>query len=246
MSRVKGLSFGGPARGWIVAGAISVMMVFVGCDGGNNNPGNQGGGGGNQFNPDINYGSLTDTRDGKTYRTVVIGSQTWMAENLNYNASGSACYNNVPDSCAKYGRLYGWLVVMDWASSSTLSPSGVRGVCPEGWHVPSDNEWETLVKYVDPNASGDYDNNAGTKLKSTTGWSSGGNGTDNYGFSALPGGGRWNDGNFYDAGNYGHWWSATESAASIARLLGMRYDDVYADRYSSDETNLFSARCLRD
>ncbi|MCL2241963.1 MAG: hypothetical protein FWC04_05520, partial [Chitinispirillia bacterium] len=72
------------------------MMVFVGCggdDGGNNNPGNQGGGGGNQFTPNINYDSLTDTRDGKTYRTVVIGSQTWMAENLNYNASGSACYN---------------------------------------------------------------------------------------------------------------------------------------------------------
>jgi len=230
----------------VLAAALALAaVVVVGCDGGNNNPGNQGGGGGSQFNPNINYGSLTDTRDGKTYRTVVIGSQTWMAENLNYNASGSACYNNAPDSCAKYGRLYNWATVMDGASSSESSPSGVQGVCPVGWHVPSDAEWETLVKYVDPNASGNYDNNAGTKLRSKSGWNNNGNGTDDYGFSALPGGGGYG-GVFGSAGDYGNWLCATENAASLAwyRYMSYYYDDVGRDSYG--KTFLFSLRCLRD
>ena len=214
----------------VLAAALALAaVVVVGCDGGNNNPGNQGGGGGSQFNPNINYGSLTDTRDGKTYRTVVIGSQTWMAENLNYNASGSACYNNAPDSCAKYGRLYNWATVMNGASGSTLSPSGVRGVCPEGWHVPSDDEWATLVKYVDPNAdSGCCYNIAATKLKSKSGWNDNINGTDDYGFSALPSGYCGIDGDFYSAGNYGYWWSATdEGVATVARSRDMMYYFAY-------------------
>jgi len=245
MGRVKGLSFGGPVRGWLVAGAISVMMVFVGCGGddGDNNPGNQGGGGGSQFNPDINYGSLTDTRDGKTYRTVVIGSQTWMAENLNYNASGSACYNNAPDSCAKYGRLYDWATVMDGASSSTLSPSGVQGICPSGWHVPSDAEWTALTIAV-----GGW-STAGTKLKSATGWNTGSGcipGTNDYGFSALPGGNGFSGGNFNYAGNYGIWWSATEKDASLTRGRFMYYDNDDMDSGSGSKTHLYSLRCVRD
>ena len=189
--------------------------------------------------------TFTDSRDGQTYSAVTIGTQTWMAENLNYNASGSACYNNAPDSCAKYGRLYNWATVMDGASSSESSPSGVQGVCPVGWHVPSDAEWETLVKYVDPNASGNYDNNAGTKLRSKSGWNNNGNGTDDYGFSALPGGGGYG-GVFGSAGDYGNWLCATENAASLAwyRYMSYYYDDVGRDSYG--KTFLFSLRCLRD
>jgi len=185
-------------------------------------------------------GSFTDSRDNRSYRTVQIGQQTWMAENLNYNASGSACYYNASDSCAKYGRLYNWATVMGGASSSTLSPSGVRGVCPVGWHVPSDAEWTALTNAVGGSST------AGTKLKSKSGWYNNRNGTDDYGFSALPGGGRWSGGDFDGAGYYGLWWSATELGASDAwgRDMYNNYDNV--NRYSIRKTNLFSLRCVRD
>ncbi|MCL2218551.1 MAG: hypothetical protein FWC23_01115 [Chitinispirillia bacterium] len=195
-------------------------------------------------NATISGNTLTDS-DGKQYRIVTIGSQMWMAENLNYNASGSVCYNNQESNCNTYGRLYDWATVMNGASSSTLSPSGVQGICPSGWHVPSDAEWETLVKYVDPNASGDYDNNAGTKLKSTSGWSGGGNGTDEHGFSALPCGDGYSAGSFGDAGYYGRWWSATERGASYAWLRDMSYEYDFVYRYNRGKTTLHSVRCLK-
>ncbi|MDR2728373.1 MAG: hypothetical protein LBB56_04515, partial [Chitinispirillales bacterium] len=113
--------------------------------------------------------SFTDTRNSQTYKTVKIGNQTWMAENLNYAGSGGntgVCYNSSSDNCSKYGRLYTWAEVMNGASSSLLNPSGVQGVCPVGWHVPSDAEWTILTDFV----GGDL--TAGTKLKSKTGWGS--------------------------------------------------------------------------
>jgi uncharacterized protein (TIGR02145 family) len=182
-------------------------------------------------------GLFTDPRDDRVYHTVRIGSQTWMAENLNYNASGSVCYNNSPDSCAKYGRLYDWNTVMGGSASSSSSPSGVRGICPVGWHVPSDAEWTTLTNFVG--------SNAGTKLKSATGWSGGGNGTDDFGFSALPGGGEWS-GAFSSAGDNGGWWSATEGGAGNAwfRVMYWSYSNVSWNTYV--KTGLFSVRCLRD
>ncbi|MCL2183894.1 MAG: hypothetical protein FWB85_10555 [Chitinispirillia bacterium] len=201
--------------------------------------------------------TFTDSRDGQVYRTVTIGSQTWMAENLNYDVPGidtDVCYDNDPNNCDLYGRLYDWATAMNLSSScnSTDCASQVqtkhRGVCPFGWHVPSDAEWETLVKYVDPNASGNYDNNAGTKLRSTTGWNTSSDyipGTDEYGFSALPGGNGYFSGGFYDAGYYGYWWSATEGGASYAWGRFMSYGD-YVGRYTNYKTSLFSLRCLRD
>ncbi|MCL2184196.1 MAG: hypothetical protein FWB85_12095 [Chitinispirillia bacterium] len=199
----------------------------------------------NQSYPGCNQdGTLTDDRDGQTYAIVKIGNQAWMAENLNYNASGSVCYNNSSGNCDLYGRLYNWATVMNGASSSTSSPSGIQGICPSGWHVPSDNEWETLVKYVDPNASGDYSNNAGTKLKSKSRW----NGTDEYGFSALPGGYGGSGSYFSNAGySYsGRWWSATEDDASYAWYRDMNYNNNYVNRYYNYKTNRLSLRCVRD
>jgi uncharacterized protein (TIGR02145 family) len=195
-------------------------------------------------------GTLTDSRDGKKYRTVTIGTQTWMAENLNFNASGSACYDNIESNCNTYGRLYDWNTVMAGSYSSSSSPSGVRGICPAGWHVPSDAEWEILVKYVDPNASGNYDNVAGTKLKSATGWEYYSSaavivGTDDFGFSALPGG-YGNGSNFGHAGNYGLWWSATELDATDAWFRSMDYRYGNVDRDWHYKTNLSSLRCARD
>jgi uncharacterized protein (TIGR02145 family) len=146
-------------------------------------------------------GTFTDTRDGKTYKTTKIGEQVWMAENLNYEAGGK-CYGNDPANCDKYGRLYDWNVAMK--------------ACPKGWHLPSNKEWHSLInatgeKYVKQN----YESVAGRKLKSKSGWDSNCkyycNGTDELGFSALPGGHNYSGRDFYGAGGGGYWWTATEN-----------------------------------
>lgn len=129
------------------------------------------------------YSSLTDDRDGQTYRTVKIGSQWWMAENLNFDyqvngvSYGSYCYADDPENCQKYGRLYTRGAKGD---SASLYGTGSRGICPKGWHVPDSIEFNTLFKYV-----GEY---AGTHLKAKTGWESNGEGEDTYGFRILPAG----------------------------------------------------------
>jgi uncharacterized protein (TIGR02145 family) len=123
------------------------------------------------------------------------------------------------------------------------------GVCPSGWHIPSDAEWDVLVKYVDPewtsNNSGG--NVAGTKLKATSGWNSNGNGTDEFGFAALPGGIGISGGNFSNAGYSGFWWSSSEINASNAysRRMGYLYEYVFRD-YHVKDGYLCSVRCLQD
>jgi uncharacterized protein (TIGR02145 family) len=175
---------------------------------------------------DVEGGILTDIRDGKQYKTVKIGNQTWMAENLNYNASGSKCYQNNSANCDKYGRLYNW--------------STARTACPSGWHLPSDAEWTTLENAVGGS------NAAGRHLKATSGWSSNGNGLDIHGFAALPGGDGILVGSFLNVGKYGFWWSATEGNADDAWIRGMYYDSGKIDRGNVDERLLFSVRCLQD
>jgi len=203
-----------------------------------------------------NYGSVT--YEGKTYKTVVIGDQTWMAENLNYNATNSRCYgdNSGGDSqgnCAKYGRLYNWATAMGINISfniSSYNPSSstkYRGVCPSGWHIPNDNEWNTLMNSVGGSSI------AGRKLKSTSGWSDCGLGSsysyqceDAYGFSALPGGRGSSGGNFYDVGNYGYWWSASEDDSRYVYGRGMNYYSEYVNYNYSVKSLLSSVRCLQD
>jgi len=171
-------------------------------------------------------GYLTDSRDGKRYKIVVIGNQTWMAENLNYNASGSKCYNNDERYCNYYGRLYNW--------------NAAKSACPKGWHLPSDAEWTKLTDFVGGEKT------AGTRLKSASGWSNNGNGTDEFGFSALPGGNGYSDGSFNSVGKGGYWWSATESYASNAWYRYMLYDLAYVFRYFSDKSYYSSVRCVQD
>jgi uncharacterized protein (TIGR02145 family) len=115
-----------------------------------------------------------------------------MAENLNYPAVSSTCYGNSWSNCKQYGRLYNWSTAMS--------------ACPAGWHLPRDSEWTTLVNYVGGSKT------AGNKLKSTSGWYKY-NGTDAYGFSALPGGYGGSDGGFNNAGSNGYWWCSTEDDA---------------------------------
>jgi uncharacterized protein (TIGR02145 family) len=169
---------------------------------------------------------LTDKRDGKTYRLVQIGKQMWMAENLNYNASGSKCYDNKPANCDKYGRLY------DWETA--------KKACLKGWHLPSDKEWQELVNF----AGGDKV--AGKKLKAKSGWNSNGNGSDDYGFVALPGGYGGSGGLFGSVGYYGEWWSATEYRALSAYYRYMLYNDESVSRNRNYKNALFSVRCLQD
>jgi len=181
------------------------------------------------------YGSLEYA--GQTYRTVEIGTQTWMAENLNYNASGSKCYLNEASFCDQYGRLYNWTTAMANSASSAANPSGVQGICPTGWHLPSDAEWDALMTAVGGSST------AGTKLKATSGWYDNGNGTDIYGFSALPGGSY---GGFYNAGDYGFWWSSTEGDASGAYGRYMGYLDADVGRNYGVKASLLSVRCVQD
>jgi len=176
--------------------AVSVVsaLVFVGCGGDDDDDGG-GGGGGNHFNSNITYTSFTDSRDGKSYKSVRIGTQTWMAENLNYAGDGSngdMCYEDKPSNCAKYGRLY------------TGESATYNSYCPAGWHVPSETEWGTLYNFVNGATSG------GRALKAKSGWNNNGSGTDDYGFSALPGG-RVDDDISYGAGNSGYWWTSTNA-----------------------------------
>ena len=215
------------------------------------------------------YDTLTDTRDGQTYKTVTIGTQTWMAENLNYaytgvpyNYSGytsdstSWCYENDPANCAKYGRLYTWAAAMD--SSGTWSTNGkgcgynktcsptypVRGVCPEGWHLPDTTEWNTLFSAVGGIST------AGRVLKSTSGWNKyegeSGNGTDSFGFSALPAGSRSNNGNYYYEGDNALFWSSTEKFSYSAYYMRLRYDFDRACLDGAIKNFGHSVRCLKD
>ena len=176
----------------------------------------------------ISYGTLL--YQGQNYKTVQIGSQVWMAENLNYNVSGSVCYNNNSSNCATYGRLYNWATA--------------RTICPSGWHLPSDAEWTMLTNYVE--SQGGCSSCAGTRLKATSGWSSNGNGTDNHGFSALPGGSGYSDGDFSIVGNVGYWWSSTEYGTSNAWYRSMYYYHSEVGRGNYNKSYLYSIRCLRD
>jgi uncharacterized protein (TIGR02145 family) len=178
--------------------------------------------------------TFTDTRDGKTYKSVKIGNRTWMAENLNYKIDKSWCYGNDEANCKKYGRLYDW-------------KSAVKA-CPSGWHLPSNEEWLNLVNYA---GGGNY---AGKNLKSTTGWDNyegkSGNGTYEFGFSAMPGGFRFPDGNFKDSGMEGYWWSSDEFFRSggyyAAHYRHMHSGTVLVPEDINPKEYSLSVRCIKD
>ena len=209
-------------------------------------------------------GTMTDERDGQTYRTTKIGDQVWMAENLNYAYTGvpykvdgntsdsiSWCYDNDPANCAKYGRLYTWAAAMDsvgtWSAnsqgcgcSSVCTPNyPVRGICPEGWHLPDEEEFMTLLTAVGGVLT------AGIKLKSTSGWNNDGDGTDAFGFSALPAGDRYGDGGYGFAGDRVFYWSSTRSS-NLADYMYLRGDYDRASMYANIENFALSVRCIKD
>ena len=190
---------------------------------------------------EVSYGSLTDTRDGKIYRTVRIDSQTWMAENLNYaynkGTARSYCYEDDPVNCIRYGRLYTWAAAVDSAAAFGNDGKGcgynaacfpapiVRGVCPAGWHLPSDAEWDALKS---PSDSGE------DKLR---------NGLDAFGFGAFPSGYRDGDGRFNGLLVSENFWSTRNWDGSK--------DNWYLDRrvlkkQYSRGLGALSVRCVKD
>jgi uncharacterized protein (TIGR02145 family) len=172
---------------------------------------------------------FTDSRDGQTYGVAIIDGKAWMAENLNYETDRSWCYDNMESNCIEYGRLY------DWAMAKT--------VCPSGWKLPDTADWNRLVEF----AGGQYI--AGKKLKAQNDdwYSFSDNVTDDFGFSALPGGYREDsEGIFSFAGSNGYWWTATEGSDGKAYRRGMdyRYDNV--DESNFYKTNGYSVRCIKN
>lgn len=223
-------------------------------------------------NGGVSTGFFTDSRDDNTYATVEISNQVWMAENLAYlpavypSSSWSNTephyhvydYNGTSISSAKatanyttYGVLYNWPAAMAGTSSSDSNPSGVQGVCPSGWHLPSDQEWKTLemalgMSESEANDIGWRGTDEGRQMKSTSGWSSLGNGTNSSGFNAYPGGIQ-NSGSFSSLGHGGFWWSTTEREDSNTdawfRLLPYESDQVYRSDVSKTRSN--SVRCIK-
>ncbi len=187
---------------------------------------------------DGNTGTFTDPRDGQTYKTVKIGSQIWMAENLNYEFLDSYCVDDDRENLKKYGRLYTY--------------KSAQVARPDGWHIPSKEEWDKLEKFVaDTLFRGDKDY-VGYALKSRSGWEEyedegkPGNGSDAFGFGALPAGYRSGDGTFAGVLERAYFWSSTESGAYYAFYRKLYYDVTVLFTHGNNKDNAMSVRCVKD
>ena len=213
-----------------------------------------------RFNPNIDYGTMIDSRDGQVYRTVKIGDQVWMAENLKYADSAetpslkgnSWCYDNVAANCDVAGRLYTWAAAIDSVKLANNADNpldcgyekkcgltvAVRGICPTGWHLPTKEEFETLFTAVGGKST------VGMKLKTSNGWYRSGGGTDDVGFSALPVG--LNDYSFFNEGDRAYFWSSTEDNRyySCSMSLSSLNKSVYLESAYHKNTGL-SVRCVK-
>ena len=223
-----------------------------------------------RLNPNIAYGSITDVRDGKVYKTVTIGDQVWMAENLNYADSvqtaslleRSWCFDDVPEHCGVTGRLYTWAAAIDSVALANDAENPmdcgymktcdlvepVQGICPDGWHLPSCDEWLSLITAVGGNPS------AVLALRSSSGWGFA-NGSDAAGFSMLPGGQKPSD-NYFTACAY-FWTSSTSPEAKnwyayyvytfdFPKTLKLPAEHSINVHEAGDKAYGFSVRCVKD
>ncbi len=208
------------------------------------------------WNDSIKYLVFRDPRDSQIYRAVTIGKQTWMAENLNYLVAGidSGVCESSKESCSKYGRIYKWNTIMGGSNESSKNPSGVRGICPLNWHLPSVVEWDEMLLYVqkDLKSHGISETDG---LKSKTGWASdaaGNNysGIDHYGFRATPCvymnklnpglSGRY-------VGNAALWWTTSERKSTEVYAISLYYDSGMHNEYGDYAKDwLMPVRCVKD
>ena len=199
------------------------------------------------FSLELAYGTLIDERDQKIYKTIVIGNQVWMAENLNYaylqpqgqSDSSSYCFNDIPENCDTFGRLYSWTAAMDSAGVFSLSGKGcglgvscspsypVRGVCPEGWHLPDSTEWRTLYNFMN-------NSSYAMQMKGVKKWVYA---TNAYGFSAIP---------MSNGRNYAEFWSSTDDKKENYGAYYWRLDPDEADLLETDKENVRSVRCVKN
>lgn len=202
----------------------------------------------------ISYGKLVDKRNDAVYRTVKIGEQTWMAENLNYETEYSFCYNDSLENCEMYGRLYYWSAAMDSAGEYGKNARGcgfrsgcdvvlpVRGVCPEGWHLPSSSDVKVLAAAAGGMAV------AGKMLKSVNNWIYGG-GFDMYGFSMLPSGARNDNGGYLGLGSYAYFWTTNyvnDGVKTQADVFEFDFDKNQTTVLRYLKNGAMSVRCVKD
>lgn len=166
-------------------------------------------------------GTFADSRDGQTYKTVTIGSQTWMAQNLNFETANSDCHEDKVSNCDKYGRYYTWEAAMN--------------ACPGGWHLPTWAEFDVLISAVGGAEI------AGNILKSTDGWYNNGNGLDSYGFSILPTGEKSGG-----EGRQAHFWSSTEFTDTYASYAYLCSDYRNVAVYNNSKEEKKYVRCVKD
>jgi uncharacterized protein (TIGR02145 family) len=201
---------------------------------------------------------LCDKRDGKIYKTVRIGTQVWMAQNLNYVSHDSWCYRNSLENCSAYGRLYRWTAALDLDGSFALAAAGERiaekhrGVCPEGWFVPNSADMETLVRFVQESnkSAGFAGEDVGTSLRKGAGWEENDEeieGTDRYGFGAMPAGYRDANGSFAFLGEEADFWIAEEAEnGTHAPYWNLYYaNQTFLGDYKHPKTFAYSVRCIK-
>lgn len=168
---------------------------------------------------------LVDSRDNRSYKTVKIGTQLWMAENLNFVTDfGSYCHSNDYDNCRTYGRLYDW-------QSATF-------VCPNGWHLPKMDDWNLLFDFLETDE--------GTKMRSAEGWRTDGNGTNTSGFNALPASYYTEYGEFMALGAYAFFWADTQNDENTAWSILLSYNRLIAEKNFYNKANAFSVRCVKN
>lgn len=209
----------------------------------------------------VNY--FLDERDSSTYRKIQIGTQVWMAQNLNYGQiiTGTTlptttdtvvqkwCYNDSPDSCKIYGALYSWNEATQGKTSNS-APSGIRGICPKGWHLPSDSEFKVLERYVgmlesEINLGNTYRGTIAPKLKSKLYWAK--PGFNDFGFNSFPSGLRvYSTGAFILNGSQGNYWTSSEYDTYNAWHRSLDSSTTGINRWGHNKNWGFSVRCIQD
>lgn len=196
---------------------------------------------------------LKDKRDGRVYKTVQIGEQRWMAENLRYSLKGSFCYEGKEHNCETYGRLYNWAMsrmLVDFYNNKSIKKikqiNKIHDICPTGWHIPSNKEWKTMKAFVGKKGRSD---GVGISLKSPELWNRELRlpaGSDEFGFNAIPAGERYFIGTFMDIGASAQFWASNELDASGASFWRMTYDSRSLEQVYESKENAVSVRCIED